>query len=185
MRLFLFGLLVGCVASTLFALQQSSKSQETIWLGTDLTLGMAEDTVIKKLAESGYSSSKITPSDKFRAKGVTSMWLVQAGKQEEGVVYFAMGRLDSVAKYLMPSGGDEVEFGNQLYFVMRDLEQEGSSRCTIETEAADVPDFSEKTAKLTCGRKSVQIELQKFQKQDEIVSLHETLDAVSKDRKGD
>jgi hypothetical protein len=52
MKIFPFGLLVGSVAvSTLFALQQAAKSRETIWLGTDLTLGMAEDAVIKKLAE--------------------------------------------------------------------------------------------------------------------------------------
>jgi hypothetical protein len=43
MRTFVLGLLLGCVfASVLFAMPQSNKQRETIFLGTDLTLGMPE-----------------------------------------------------------------------------------------------------------------------------------------------
>jgi hypothetical protein len=57
------------------------------------------------------------------------------------------------------------------------LELEGDSRCTIETENAEVPDFSNKTAKLICGRKTIIIDLQKFKEQAESVQLNEELHA--------
>jgi hypothetical protein len=60
---------------------------------------------------------------------------------------------------------------------MRDLELEGNSTCTIETNSAEVPDYSSKTGKLRCGKKTILIELQKFQKQRESVQLNEELDA--------
>jgi hypothetical protein len=124
MRTFLLGLLLGClVTSVLFAMPQSGKPRETIWLGTDLTLGMPEETVIKNLAESAYNVRKESPPKGLRAKGITSMWGVDRkgdGKYPSvGVIAFAAGKLDSVAKYLLPPDGDEVELGRQLYFAMR------------------------------------------------------------------
>jgi hypothetical protein len=60
---------------------------------------------------------------------------------------------------------------------MRDLELEGNSACTIETDSKEIAEFSSKTGKLRCGKKTILIELQKFQKHQETVQLNEELDA--------
>lgn len=181
MRSFLLGLFLGFfVVSMLSAMPQSSKPRDTMWLGTDLTLGMSEEAVVKRLAES-YSLRKEEPPKELRAKGVTSLWVVDERKGDKhpsvGIISFAAGKLDSVTKFLLPSDADEVEFGRQLYFAMRELELEGNSRCTISTSNAEVPDFSHKTAKLQCGKKSMLIDLQRFQKYAESVQLNEELNA--------
>ena len=140
---------------------------------------MTEDAAIKKLAESGYSPRKEEPPKGLRDKGVTSMWVVDEKGDKNpslGVITFASGKLDSAKKFLIQEG-DEVEFGRQLYFAMRDLELEGNSHCIIETESAEIPEYSGKTGKLRCGKKTVLIELQKFQKHGESVQLNEELDA--------
>jgi len=181
MRIFLLGLLFGClVATALFATPQARNARETMWLGTDLTLGMSEEAVVAKLAES-YNLQKMEPPNGLRAKGITSMWIVgEKGQGDKhpsvGLVAFAAGKLDNVHKDF-PLNGDEVEFGRQLYFAMRDLEHERNSRCTIETENLEVPNFAHKTAKLLCGKKSIIIDLQKFKEQAESVQLNEELNA--------
>jgi hypothetical protein len=143
----------------------------------DLALGTPENTVIRKLTESGYSLERILAVPEFQQKkGITSMWVA---KQKQGETHifndlgFANGKLELVAREL--STRDEVEFGRQLYFAMHDLETEGNSRCTIETESGETPDFSMKTAKLQCGKKSLEINLQHFGKQPESVQLSEVL----------
>jgi hypothetical protein len=171
MRTFLLGLLVGSlIVSALAAMPQSSR--ETLNLGADLTLGMSEDAAIKKLAESGHTPRKIEPPQGLRDKGITSMWGL-----DDGVISFASGKLAIVTKSLLPSEGNEVEFGRQLYFAIRDLELEGDSHCTIETEAGEVPEYSSKRAKLNCGKKIVIVELQRYQKNPETVQLNEELSA--------
>ena len=171
MRTFLLGLLVGSLmVSVLVAMPQSRR--ETITLGTDLTLGMSEDVVIKKLAESGHTPRKFEPPQGLRDKGITSIWVL-----DDGVISFASGKLAIVTKSLLPSEGNEVEFGRQVYFAMRDLELEGDSHCTIETETGEVPEYSSKRAKLSCGKKIVIVELQKYQKNAETVQLNEELSA--------
>jgi hypothetical protein len=85
---------------------------------------------------------------------------------------FSSGRLASASKDLLPSEGGQVEFGRELYFAMRDLEAEGDSRCAIETQAGEVSGFAQKTAKLTCGKKSIVIYLQKSDNKNESVQLN-------------
>jgi hypothetical protein len=150
---------------------------ETIWLGTNLTLGMPEDTVIRKLTESGYTLEKLKDFPVFqRQKGITSMWVT---KEKQGDIWishdlgFASGKLELVVKELTTR--DEVEFGRQLYFAMHDLEAEGNRRCTIETTSQEGPDSSMKTAKLHCGKKGITINLQQWGKQAESVELDEEL----------
>lgn len=175
MRTFLLGLLIGIlVVSALAAMPQSVRERETIRLGTDLTLGMSEDAAIKKLAESDHSPRKMEPPQGLRDKGITSMWVL-----DDGAISFASGKLVLVTKSLLPSEGNEVEFGRQLYFAMRDLELEGDSHCSIETETGEVPEYSSKTGKLHCGKKTLLIELQKFQKQGETVQLNEELGGLN------
>ena len=48
---------------------------------------------------------------------------------------------------------------------------------SLPSDNAEVPDYSSKTGKLRCGKKTILIELQKFQKQPESVQLNEELDA--------
>ena len=92
-------------------------------------------------------------------------------------MFFASGKLYSVDKPLLLTDGGEVEFGRQLYFAMRDLEFEGDSHCTIQTENQEEPDFSNKTARLQCGMKTIVINVQKFKENDETVQLNEELNA--------
>jgi hypothetical protein len=173
MRTFLLGFLIGSLVVSALVAAPQSRDRETLNIGTDLTLGMSEDAAIKKLAESGHSPRKMEPPKGLRDKGITSMWLL-----DEGVLSFASGKLALVTKPLLPSNGNEVEFGRQLYFAMRDLELEGDSHCSIATEAGEVPDYSTKTGKLRCGKKTILIELQRFQKNPETVQLNEELDAA-------
>jgi hypothetical protein len=186
MRTFLMGLFVGSfVASTLVAaVPQSNKQRETKSVGTDLSLGMAEETVIKQLVEAGYSPRKIEPPKDALNKGITSMWLVeQTGegnkRQTIGTVTFTSGRLHSAGKFLLPSDADQVEFGRQLYFAMRGLEHERDAQCVIETETEEVPDFATKTARLRCGKKAIVVMLQKSQQQSETVDLSEALGTIN------
>jgi hypothetical protein len=179
MRIFLFRLLLGClVASVLFAAPQSHKLRETIWLGSeDLTLGMSEGAILTKLAES-YNLEKGGVSPALRAKGVPYMWVASAKvkRGDHGALYFASGTLVAVSKSLPER--DDVEFGRQLYFAMRDLELEGDSHCAIETDNLEGPDFANKRARLRCGKKSLVIQVQKLKAQDETTSLGEELEAV-------
>lgn len=157
--------------------QMRTAPPETIWLGTNLALGMPEDTVIRKLTESGYNLEKLKDFPAFqRQKGITSIWVT---KEKQGDIWishdlgFANGRLEFVVKELTVR--DEVEFGRQLYFAMRALEAEGNHNCSIETKSEEGPDFSMKTAKLQCGKKAIEINLQKWGKQPESVTLNEEL----------
>ena len=93
------------------------------------------------------------------------------------VVCFTAGRLSSVNKTLLASGNDTVAFGRSLYFAMRDLEQEGDSQCTIQTDNSDSPEWMTKSAKLRCGNKTIIVLLQKHKSQAELVSLDEELSA--------
>ncbi len=179
-RTLIFGLLLGSLfASLLFAMPQSNKQRETIWLGSDLTLGMSEETVVTTLTES-YNLRKAEPPAGLRAMGVTTMWIVQEkGKNNAllGTMFFASGKLHSVSKPLLSDDGDAVEFGRQLYFAMRDLELEGDTHCIVQTESGEVPDFSQKTANLRCGMKTIVIGVQKIKGYDETVQLNEELNA--------
>jgi hypothetical protein len=181
MRTFVVGALVGMLIAPLFATGQSAKPRGGIWLGTQLVLGLSQDAVVPKLAES-YNLRTIEPPAGLREKGVTSIWIVEekgeGGKHRSiGVVTFSAGKLSGVRKDLLPPGADEVEFGRQLYLVMRELESEGNSRCGLETDSTEVPDFSRKTAKFQCGQKTIAIELQKFKGYSESVQLYEELNA--------
>jgi len=123
---------------------------------------------------------KFEPTEKLRRQSITSAWIADQkhGKYlMSNFVGFAAGKLHSVHKQLLSDDGDEVEFGRQLYFAMRDLELEGNSLCTIETENYEAPEFSHKTALLQCGKKSITIELQRFEKESESVQLNEELNA--------
>jgi len=181
MRTFLGGILFGCVvASVQVARPQADSPRETINVGSDMTLGMTEDTAVKRLSESGYKLKKITPPDGLREKGITTMWAVQESGDKGrnlGIVLFSSGKLTFAQRDLLPVEGDDVQFGRQLYFALRDLESEGDFRCTISTESAQVPEFSHKSAKVKCGKKALVIDLRKSQKQSEVVQLNEELDA--------
>lgn len=178
MRKFLVALLVSVIACTVGA--QTLSTRETITLGVDLTLGMTEDAVVKQLTESGYKARKRELSDAMKQKGFTSMWFIDDRGDEKytpslGVILFSQGRLSSAMRELLPDGGNQVEFGRQLYFAMRDLESEGNSHCTIETETSEVPDFAQKSARLHCGKKTIVVILQKQQNKNESVSLNEEI----------
>jgi len=178
MRTLLLGILIGAVmVAGLAAMPQTNKTRETISLGIDLTLGMSEDATIKKLAATGYSPRKIEPPAGLRRdRGITSMWIVECEKEPPiGALTFTLGKLAGVSKDLLPPDGNEVEFGRQLFFAMRDLELEGNSHCTIETLSGEVPEYSEKTANLRCGKKTIIILLHKSHKYAESVQLNEEL----------
>jgi hypothetical protein len=179
MRILLIGPLVGgLIATALFATPQAANPQETLSLGaTNLTLGMSEEAVIAKLAESNDLRKMKPPL----AKGYTSMWIVDEKGQGDkhssvGMVAFEAGKLSAVQTY-SPLNGDDVEFGRQLYFAMHNLETEGNSHCTIETENDESADFAHKSAKFYCGKKTITIDLQKFKGQAESVQLNEELQA--------
>ena len=180
MRAFLIGLLALTFVS--LAVAQTFNPRETMTVGVDLTLGMSEDAAVKKLTEAGYRLRKNEPPDGLKQKGFTSMWFVAESGAEKyppsiGIILFSSGRLTSASKDLLPSEGDQVEFGRQLYFTMRDLESEGDSHCTIETETGEVPDYAQKTAKLRCGKKTIVIYLGKQQGKSETVQLSEEMSA--------
>jgi hypothetical protein len=177
-------LLLGFLASVFvsLAVAQSLNPRETLTVGVDLTLGMPEETAVKKLTEAGYKLRKNEPPDGLKQKGFTSMWFVAEGRAEKyppsiGIILFSSGRLTSASKELLPSEGDQVEFGRQLYFAMRDLESEGDSHCTIETETGEVPDYAQKTARLRCGKKNIVIYLGKQQSKSETVQMSEEMSA--------
>src|ERR1019366_4218270 len=142
MRTFLLGLLVGSLLVSALAARPQASQKETIWVGTDLTLGMSEDTAIKQLAESRHTVRKISVVKALADRGITSIWVVdEQGEKGRslGTILFASGKLESVVKFLLPDNGNEVDFGRQLYFEMRNLELEGDSRCVIETTNGKTP----------------------------------------------
>jgi hypothetical protein len=161
---------------------QALNRRETLTVGVDLTLGVSEESAVKRLTESGCKLTKQEPPDGLKQKGFTSMWLVEErgdGKDTPtaGVILFSSGRLTFASKDLLSNEGNQVEFARRLYFAMRDLEVEGDSHCTIQTENAEVPEFAHKTARLRCGKKTIVIDLQNFQSKGEAVQLNEELSA--------
>lgn len=164
------------------AAAQTLNPRETLTVGVDLTLGMSEDAAVKKLTESGYKLRKHDPPDALKKKGFTSMWFVDEGGDAKytrfvGALFFSSGLLTTASKDLLGNDDGQVGFARELYFAMRDLEAEGDSRCTIETENEEVPEFAHKTARLRCGKKSLVIDLQKSQNKNETVQLNEELGA--------
>ena len=143
------------------AVAQTFNPRETVTVGIPVTLGMSEDSIVKKLAESNHKVTKRSPTDALKQQGVTSMWFVDDGAG--GAIFFSSGRLTSVSKDLLPDEGGQVEFGRHIYFSMRDLQTEGDSHCTIETENGEVSEFAQKTARLRCGKNSLLIYLPKME----------------------
>ena len=180
MRTFLLGLLIG-LSFVMAAKPQAANYRETLSIGAaNLSLGMSEDTAIKTLAEHSYTTRKVEPPKQLRDEGVTSLWIVDSkderGKEISlGNLNFASGKLNFAQKDLLGMDEDAVSFGRQLYFALRELEDEGDSHCLIETKTAKIPEYAHTTANLRCGKKSIVIDLQKFQKQDESVQLNEEL----------
>jgi hypothetical protein len=158
---------------------QSTVSRTSLVVGSELTLGMTEDAAVKKLTEAGYSLKKIEPAKVFLEMGITAIWLInEKDGTNIGTMSFSSGKLTEAGKSLFPDEGDAVEFGRRLYFAMRDLEQEGNSKCTIETQLRDSPEYLQKTATLHCGVKTISVDLQKMQKYNETVQLSEAIDLV-------
>jgi hypothetical protein len=186
----LFSVLAGTL---IFALSGASISGTTsqvlaqegsrhITIGVELTLGMSEDSAIKKLAEAGYHVRKVNPPEQSKKLGVTSIWLIDDQTPESksapaiGVITIAGGKLRSASRDWLPDDrGEGVQFGRQLYFLFRQLETDGNEKCTIKTTSAESPDFAEKEAILRCGTKSVSVELQKYKDNHETVQLSEQL----------
>jgi len=179
MKTLLCGIILGClIASALQATPQSSRSRTSLNIGADLTLGMTEESAVKKLTEYGYSLKKTEPSKVFLDMGITSIWIInEKDGTNVGTMSFASGKLNEASKSLFPDEGDAVEFGRRLYFAMRDLEQEGNAQCTIQTVTRDVPEFSQKTANIHCGVKTISVDLQKMPKFSESVQLTEGIDS--------
>jgi hypothetical protein len=178
MKTFLFGIIFGClIASGLRATPQSTMSRTSLVVGSELTLGMTEDAAVKKVTEAGYSLKKVEPAKVFLDMGITSIWLInEKDGTNIGTMSFSSGKLTGAGKSLFPDEGDAVEFARKLYFAMRDLEQEGNSKCTIETHLRDSPEYLQKTANLHCGVKTISVDLQKMQKYNETVQLSEAID---------
>jgi hypothetical protein len=168
---------------------QKENGRETIFFGTELSLGMLEDAVIKRIAEKGYGARKESSiAGELRNNyGVTSLWIVagQGMAGDIGMIGFAAGKLNYAQKWLWSSmsatntksSAESVEFGRQLFFAARDLEAEGNTRCTIETRTTDRPRYSRKFLNLGCGHTSVLVDVQKFVDQEENAQLSEELSA--------
>jgi hypothetical protein len=156
------------------AAAQALNTRETITVGAGVTLGMSEDVAVKKLTEAGYSLWKLEPIDALQERsGINSIWSVGERGHDSpppfGAMFFSAGRLTSATRDLLPNGSDQVEFGRQLYFAMRDLEAGGDSRCTIETNITDV---TQNVAQLHCGKKHLVVFLEKPRSEDESVRLN-------------
>ena len=125
---------VGLLASVLTSLvvAQTLDPRETVTLGVPLSLGMSEDSAVKKLAESGHKVTKHEPPDALKQKGFTSMWFVDDGSG--GVILFSYGRLTSVSKDLLPNEGKLPSSVGSHIFSDAELQTEGDLHCAIETE---------------------------------------------------
>jgi hypothetical protein len=174
-----FLLLIGAAVAMGHAKPKQSQP-ENIRIGAEVDLGMSEESAIKKILEAGYSVKKRTAPGNMPA--VTSMWEVDEKKDDGsagqfvGMIFFSNGTLTSASRYSLPNdSGEGVEFGRQLFFMMRDFETRGDASCRIETRSGEVPEYAGKTAFFHCGHKTIALYLQQLRGQPESVQLNEEL----------
>ena len=153
---------------------QTGTKRDTISIGVDLSLGMPEDAAIRQIAEAGYTVENTQLPSKERTSSLWTITVKGDGRNQPlGAVEFSKGKLKSATRWL--GTGDEVEFGRQIYFLMRDFRAQGDSLCAIETTASDEAALSLKTAYFRCGHKSIRIALEALRGEQEVVGLSEEL----------
>ncbi len=152
--------------------------QETIRVGGEVGLGITEQSAFDRVSSAGYNVRRNeVPVGRAPLPGVTSTMVVESNAgQSLGVLFFSKGRLTHVLRFALPNDkGEGVEFGRQVFFMMREFETQGETNCHIETRTGEVPEYAFKRAYLHCGHKTLAVEIEQIRGQSESVQLNEEL----------
>jgi hypothetical protein len=165
MRPILVFLMLNFLAATLTNAEHCAGGQtnpDDITLGAvRLTLGMPQGGVLATLGKS-YDVEKLKEGQQ------SSAWLVStrtgvdknAPPKQVASVVFRDGQLTTISKNWAPENQQKgFEFATSLYDAMTSFTNEGRTACTIETARKKEPGYETKAIFVTCGAKSIRIDL--------------------------
>lgn len=165
----LFGILIVAVP-TAFTQQES----ERIYIGADLQLGMAKDSVISKVAEQGLKVTKV--------QELGESWIVTEKNEKTneydavGMLTFSNGRLSWASRtWIANWDANSAKLAKNMYFLAKSLEDSGNSICTLETQSGETPDLLSKSTLIHCGRRTISVNLSRIKEQNEETQLVEVV----------
>ena len=134
-----------------YAQRNAAPKPETIWIGTELQLGMTKENIFAKLRPN-YALLQIkTEGDE---------WLIQQ-KNDPLVVYGHLGFKNSKLTYISKSWTINIDDGysviQALYGALTQLGKEGKHNCYVDTEKQRGPDSELTRIVLLCGGKQLKI----------------------------
>lgn len=170
MRNVAIGILIGLIIAVPFA--HTQQQPERIVVGAPLEIGMAKDKVISLVAQNGYL---VVPT-----KGDSNQWVVSK-RNEETNQYDLAGMLTfkesclAWASRSWASSFDQsaVKVGRGFYFLMKELEERGDTKCSFETRTSDTQSFESKEVLLHCGKRNVLIDVVKINDQNPEIVIDE------------
>jgi hypothetical protein len=128
--------------------QGTRSKKDSIWLGTELQLGMPKDAVMSRLAEQ-YMLVRIGAGDD---------WLVESKVRpivSYGEVSFANGKLSYIEKDWSSEDDGEFSFAQSLYGLLDQFGREGRQICLMSTDTSRTPEAETRSITMSCGGKKL------------------------------
>lgn len=130
-----------------------STNGPTIYVGTELRLGMPRDAVVARIAEH-YRVVKV--------KGGGDTWLVQENSDSPdvtsiGSLGFTNGKLTYAARDWTQGDEDKYSFAQALIGAMQQMEKDGQHSCFFDAPTSHSPTAEMNYLRFYCGPKRVEI----------------------------
>ena len=140
--------------------QAQTEQPHTIQIGShELAVGMEEAVVLRTLADD-FDLQKVEET------GSDSVWSIVEKTRPEFVVglmtFGGDARLSTVTKAWGSDAGTAGELAQAIYRLATSLAYEGITTCQISTEQALEPAVESRTTLLSCGHKSMVIQVHTF-----------------------
>jgi hypothetical protein len=172
MRNLIFGVLLGILVAVPIAYTQQQRPESIEIGGVLLHIGMPQDSVISKIAESGLTVTHVNYS---------TNWVVS--QKNDKNEFDALGMLaftDSRLTWASRSWGDSADSGaaklaRSFYFLLKSFEDAGNTSCTISTHTQEAPDLDQKSTDIRCGKRAVAFYVVAYKDQRPTATLDETI----------
>jgi hypothetical protein len=140
--------------------QTTQRIADSIKIGTaQLSLGMHQKEASAEIARAGYKTLDLPAEGGYARVAVTDRDLADkvqtavAAVDNEGVLYFRSETLVRIQHKITDETASGRDLAFALYAAVRDLENRGSTQCSVKTTEEtypDVPTMDAKTILLTC-----------------------------------
>jgi hypothetical protein len=170
-----FGILLASVPQA-----YTQQEQERIYIGatTSLQLCMEKDAVISKLAERGYTLTKVQNTE----NSLTENWMVREKNDQAheydslGYLTFKDGHLASASRVWADNwDAGSARVGRNLYFLVKSFEESGNTACSLEAKPQEGLEFDSKASLIHCGRRTITVDANKYRDQREETQVVETV----------